>query len=170
MSRGLMKVCVAGALVASALVGASSASANWTTNGNATGTTATFTANLSVTLTVTASGAAAAQGITCVGGIDWHWDVYGFSFASPLHLWTTTTFRRTGSCTVVGFNAAEQCTTTASSRPQFNAVSYNPATSTTTGSITGIHCIIVRPGACGNATTFNSTGSTTGEGITVSGS
>jgi hypothetical protein len=44
-------------------------------------------------------------------------------------------------------------------------------TGITVGNVSSIHCQIVKlSGACGNATTFNATGSATGEGITVSGS
>ncbi|MCW2983315.1 MAG: hypothetical protein JWR63_885, partial [Conexibacter sp.] len=170
MSRRFLKVCVAGALVASALVGASSASANWTTNGSAAGTTVTFTTSQSSTLTVTATGAAGTQGITCAGGINSHADFFGPSLASGNAIATITALNFIGPCNVVGQTAAVKCTNTASSMPVLNAVSYASGTSTTTGTITGVHCIIVRPGVCGNATTFNSTGSATGEGITVSGS
>ncbi|MCW2983316.1 MAG: hypothetical protein JWR63_886 [Conexibacter sp.] len=124
----------------------------------------------STTLSVTAAGAAGTQGITCTGGLDAHVDFFGPSLASGNSIATITALDFLPSCVVAGFSAAVKCTNTASSMSVLNDVSYDAGTSTSTGTITGIHCIVVRLGSCGNATTFNATGSTTGEGITVSGS
>jgi hypothetical protein len=67
-------------------------------------------------------------------------------------------------CGVLGLIRIVKCGTSA-----FNATSYTPATSTTAGSMS-LHCTIVETdGSCGDATTFNSTGSVTGAGITVAG-
>jgi hypothetical protein len=169
MSRRLMKVCVAGALLISALVGASSASAEWTTNGTAGGLTLHATAGGSL-LNVSPVGGAV-QGISCpLSSIDVH--LYPTQTSGNTIGHVTPTFTRNATlgteCQAAGQNAAVQCTPTKAS---FNAVSYYPLTGITVGNVSSIHCQVVKlSGACGNATTFNATGSASGAGITVSGS
>jgi hypothetical protein len=169
MSGRLMKVCVAGGLLISALVGASSASAEWTTNGNSTGLTLHATAGPSL-LNVSPVGGAV-QGLSCpLSSLDVH--LYGPSLASGNTVGhVTPTFTRnagTGTeCQAAGVNYSWRCTPTMAS---LNAVAYYPLTGITVGNVSSIHCQIVKlSGACGNATTFNATGSASGAGITVSG-
>jgi hypothetical protein len=170
MSGLLMKLCVTGALLISALVGASSASAVWTTNGNSTGLTLHATAGRSELL-VSPVGTAG-QGITCpLASLDVH--LYGPTRTTGNTLaHVTPTFTRDSvtnvECQVAAQNGAVQCTSTTAF---FSGVTYYPATGITTGNVANVHCVIVKlSGACGNATTFNATGSATGEGITADGS
>jgi hypothetical protein len=148
--------CIAGALIAGALGGASPASANWTTNGSATGTA--FTASSGTAkLTVTPVGAAA-QGITCTTSSATG-KLFGPSLASGNGI-ASVTPAFGGTCLVVGQTAAVKCGTS-----NLNGTSYNPVSNLTSGTTTGISCVIAKTsGACGNATTF------TGGGITVTGS
>jgi hypothetical protein len=150
-----MKVCIAGALIVSALVGASSASANWTTNGSASGTAFSGTAGASL-LNVATTGAAL-QGIRCNTSNN-SGKLLGPSLASGNGIAGAITLDF-ASCTVVGQNAAVKCDTTATA---LNALAYSPVTELSSGQVTGIKCGITKA-ACGNST------SVTG-GITVTGS
>jgi hypothetical protein len=149
MPNAFIKGLIAGALIVGALAGASTASANWTTNGSAGGTAFSDTAGAAL-LTVTATGAAA-QGLSCTSASQlvtltgpivnftlWDFDVWSFF-----------------GCRLVGQNAAVKC----SGSSMFNGVTY--AAPTTTGNLTGISCVVTKA-ACGNST------SVTG-GITVTG-
>jgi hypothetical protein len=159
MSRKLGKVVLIAGLLAAGLLNASSATANWTTNG---GGFASFTADASK-LAVTPVGGAV-QGISCpratlqvflLGG--------SFSSGNAIATQGSPAFQQAlgVDCRVVGQIAAVSCGTNAA----FNATSYNPVGGVTMGSLTGVSCVIVKTsGACGNATTF------TGGGITVTGS
>jgi hypothetical protein len=166
-----MKMLATGALVAAALGGASSTSANWTTNGSFGGTLSSFTAGPSRLAVQPVGGAA--QGISCPSG-SLQMNLQGPSLATGNGIATGLTlgFKRqlgfpTVECTVVGQSAAVKC----ASSGALNAVSYAPVGGVTSGSITGISCVIAKlSGACGNATTFNATGSATGAGITLTGS
>jgi hypothetical protein len=162
MSRGFLKICIAGALLASAIAEASSASAaEWHTNGSASGTTFDLTSGASK-LNVTPPGGPV-QGITCTAsGHDIH--LLGPTLVAGAEGTFigkgTPTF--TGTCQIAGQTAAVKCTPT--DEDVYDGT-YLPAGGITTGTVTGIHCIVVKTnGACGNATTF------TGGGITVTGS
>jgi hypothetical protein len=163
MSRSFSKICIIGALLASAIAGASSASAaEWHTNGSPTGTTFDLTAGAS-RLNVTPVGGAV-QGITCSQST-LHIHLFGPTIVqtggSTLLGKGTPTFNSI--CQVAGQTSAIKCTATSAN---VTGVTYTPAGGgITTGNVTGIHCVIVKTsGACGNATTF------TGGGITVTGS
>jgi hypothetical protein len=156
MSRRLMKVCIAGALLIAALSGASSASATWDTNGSAGGTAFSGSAGSSK-LAVSPVGGAV-QGITCTQSTNTG-SLFGPSLGSGNGIATVVPVFG-GTCAVVGQTAAVKC-----SSASLNAVAYASGTGTTTGSLTGVSCIVAKTsGACGNATTF------TGGGITVTGS
>jgi hypothetical protein len=154
MSRRISVLCVA-SVIAMALWGVASASAyTWHTNGSATGTVATATGGASQ---LRVDSTAGVQGITCTQS-SLHLTVLGIMVNTD----TITIFLLTfgGTCTVAGQTAAVKCT---QDTGMLNGVSYSAPTTTGTG--TGIHCVIVKTnGACGNATTF------TGGGITVTGS
>jgi hypothetical protein len=156
MSRRLMKVCIAGALMLSALVGASSASAAWTTNGSAAGSTFTGSAGASK-LAVTPVGGAV-QGITCTSSTN-DGQLFGPSSTGTTIASATPIFG--GTCQVAGQTAAVKC----SSGAMLAATAYAPATSVSSGTLSAISCVVAKTsGACGNPTTF------TGGGITVTGS
>jgi hypothetical protein len=158
MSRGLLKACIAAALIVSALAGASSASANWTTNGSASGAAFSGSSGASK-LAVTPVGGAV-QGITCTSSTNTGL-LLGPSLASGSTL-AAVTLLFGGTCQVAGQTAAVKCTDLGG---MLAGTAYNPATSVTTGTLTGVSCVVVKTsGACGNATTF------TGGGITVTGS
>jgi hypothetical protein len=158
MSRRLMKVCIVGALLVSAFVGASSASASWTTNGSPSGTAFTGTGGASK-LAVTPVGGAV-QGITCTNSSN-SGKLLGTVLPDGLGIAKEIAPVFNGTCQVAGQTAAVKCATTST----LSATAYNPATSVTTGTLSGVSCVIVKTsGACGNATTF------TGGGITVTGS
>ncbi|MCU1675428.1 MAG: hypothetical protein JWM93_186 [Frankiales bacterium] len=166
MHRTTTRVCIAVGLVSFMLTSAATGHANWTTNGSAMGTAWTASAGASK-LAVTASGASGIQGITCtqasaVG------DLVGPTLSSGAGISVIIPIFG-GTCQAVGQTSAVKC-----SNPGphlFNAQTYSAGTSTTTGSLTGIHCTVAKTsGACGNATTFNATGSATGAGIQITGS
>jgi hypothetical protein len=123
MSGRLMKVCVAGGLLISALVGASSASAVWTTNGNSTGLTLHATAGGAQLLISPIGGAA--QGLSCpLASLDVH--LYGPSLASGNTIdHVTPTFTRNAAagteCQTGAQNYSWRCTPTMAS---LNAVAY----------------------------------------------
>src|SRR4029453_14260375 len=100
MSRRFMQVCLAGALLASASVGAASASASWTTNGNATGTPITYFNEAGVAIGGDAGGGGgSAGGIfstqgTAVGRL------FGSSAAATFTAATVTSLTFNGTCTV----------------------------------------------------------------------
>jgi hypothetical protein len=149
-------------VLANALSGSSSASANWTTNGTATGMTVEKQAGPAL-LSVTQNGVT--QAFSCSAGVT-HGDVLGGGIGGDA-LEKITTTRFTG-CTGSGTADAIHCVPQAA---KFDGVSYTPATSVTSGTLSGIECKIVKlNGACGNATTFNATGSASGAGITLTGS
>jgi hypothetical protein len=154
MSRRLMKVCIAGALMLSALVGASSASAAWTTNGAGNFTGSAGASKLAVTPV-----GGAVQGITCTSSTNS--GTLSASQASGTGIATSVLPIFGGTCQVAGQTAAVKCANTSS----LNATSYAPATNVVSGQLVGISCVVAKTsGACGNATTF------TGGGITVTGS
>jgi hypothetical protein len=158
MSRRLMKLGVAAALLVTALVGASSSQAHWTTNGTPTGTIPyTMSAGPSL-LSISAPGGGL-QGFTCMST----------SAAKTIHnkdivrpdgtkIGTQHVVNSAG-CNLGGLNAAVSCDTAFTYE---DGVSYSPSTNVTTLHITGIFCQITKPG-CGNSTTVTG-------GITVTGS
>lgn len=167
MPRRTTLALVTGAALLVGLASVSPASANWTTNGNATGTTVVLLGEGDL-LTVHAGGASA-QGLTCSGSTSDSLVMGSSSSGNGLIRALDILGKIVDlGCKVQGlFGSKRRC----GGSPTGNAISYNPSTSVTTMSVTGIHCTIVKTnGSCGNATTFNSTGSTTGAGITVSGS
>jgi hypothetical protein len=157
MSRRLMKVCIVGALLVSAFVGASSASANWTTNGDATGVAFSGSAGASK-LGVTATGSTVGvQGITCTSSSNTG-SLFGPSLASGSGIASVLPIFG-GTCQVVGQTAAVKC-----GNATLNGLTYSAVTNVSAGNLTGISCVVAKTsGACGNATTF------TGGGITVTG-
>jgi hypothetical protein len=156
MSR---KFCLtAVAVVAASFAMTSAASANWTTNGSAGGSTSTSHTTRTSVFSISAFGAIIFQRITCTTS-HIHIVVFGPSLASGFGL-ASLVPSFSGTCQVVGQTAAVKC-----GNASFNGQSYTPAANVTSGSLTGISCVIAKTsGACGNATTF------TGGGITVTGS
>jgi hypothetical protein len=158
MSHTLMRAALAVALVASALVGATSApAAEWLTNGTASGTTFGATAGASK-LAVTPVGGAV-QGLTCTSS------TFDGAATGPTLTGTTAVVAHLtpafgGTCQVVGQTSAVRC-----SRAPLTAQTFSEATALTGLALSSIHCVMVKTsGACGNATTF------TGGGITIAGS
>jgi hypothetical protein len=155
MSRRLMKVYFAAALVVVALGAASAASAaTWHTNATATTMNGAATAGASQ---LRVDSTAGVQGLTCTNaGIDVTWEPDPLGAGTPK---TVATFTPTfATCLVVGQSSAVKCASAS-----LQAVSYSAPT--TTGSTSNLHCVMVKTnGSCGNATTF------TGGGITIAGS
>jgi hypothetical protein len=136
-----MKLCIAGALVVSALTAASSASATtWTTNA-ASGPN--FAATGGPSLLTVKRGGTSVGSITCTTS-----SLSGTLRASGSTSGTgvATVTPAFGGCTVVGQGAKMAC-----ANASFNAISY--AAPTVSGSTTGISCnIVLNSGACGNTT------------------
>jgi hypothetical protein len=163
MPHTMLKALIAAALIVTAATGASSASANWTTNGNATGATFTMTAGAAKWTFQPIGGSP--QGFNCSSS-SLHGKLFGPSLASGVAI-ATLDSQWNGACIVVGMTYAIKCATDSQT---FDSLTYQPAMSLTTGSMRNIRCVIVKAsGSCGNATTFNATGSATGTGITVTG-
>jgi hypothetical protein len=147
-----MKVCIVGALLVSALAGASSASAtSWSTN-FADGPSFSATAP-PAKLKITAAGPGAkVSGILCnvataTGALA------GATNAGPSWMGASTFTPAFATCTAAGQPATVTCATT-----NLNALSY--LAGVTTGSLTGVSCHITATG-CGTTSTS--------QGITVTG-
>ncbi|MCW2986503.1 MAG: hypothetical protein JWR63_4073 [Conexibacter sp.] len=144
---------------------------SWTTNGNSSGGLASNVRFISrfahaPLFVVYPVGGPGQQATVCnYSEITGH--LNGPSLGSGVGLMSGLTPSFTSSCTSVGQSSAVKCASSGS----FNGATYAPSTNITSGSYTGFSCVIVKlNGACGNATTFNPTGSTTGSGITITGS
>ncbi|MCW2983318.1 MAG: hypothetical protein JWR63_888 [Conexibacter sp.] len=154
MSRRLMKLCIAAALVAAALAGASSASANWTTNGSATGTPFSLAAAGGIQFKYNTTGAASlvySCSSSSMAGV-----LNGPSLSSGTGIAQLTP-------SYAGCSAAGRFYATKCSLASLNAVAYNPATSLTSSVLANITCNVTWGGSCGNSTTVTG-------GITITGS
>lgn len=139
MSRRMFKVLALGAVLASSLVAASSASAtSWTSNGTAAGTAFTGAGSGTSLLIVKATSPTVHDvGISCTGAT-----AAGTLFGptNPGPTWSglaNVTPSFTG-CTAAGIGATVDCTGGTSAK--LNAVSW--LSGTTQGNISGIHCLI----------------------------
>jgi hypothetical protein len=150
----LLLGCVTATLSVGALATATSASANWTTNGDATGTAFSDTAGPSL-MTVVTTGTAP-QGVAVKKRSRWRRLLRGAATGIKIIAGIITVLEE---AKVIGQTAAAQCDTT---NEAFNGLAYSPAADLTSGQNSGITCVVTKA-ACGNSTTITG-------GITITGS